>query len=113
MTRPARYDLSVKRRADCILRLQFKDASRQPINLTGFDVAAQVWDQARTLKYADFTVDFIDRLAGKVNLRLFPHETEALPDDSWYDVLLVDPSGTKDYQIEGIIYAHEGYTEET
>jgi hypothetical protein len=111
MTQPARYDFQVKRRADYFLRLQIKDALKQPVNLTGYEIVGQVWDQARSVKYADFTVIDDELGAGRVKLSLLPEDTELLPEDSWYDVLIVSPAGVKEYYLEGIIYANEGYTE--
>jgi hypothetical protein len=111
MTQPARYDFQVKRRADHVLRLQIKDALKQPVNLTGYAINGQVWDQARSVKYADFTVINEDLGAGKIQLSLQAEDTLILPEDSWYDVLIVSPAGIKEYYLEGIIYASEGYTE--
>jgi hypothetical protein len=49
---PGQYNISLQRRADYSITLQFAD-----INLTGWTVAAQVWNQGRSTKYADFTVE--------------------------------------------------------
>lgn len=110
MTQPARYDFPVKRRADYVLRLQIKDALKQPVNLTGYQIKGEVWDQARSTKYAEFSVVQEDLSIGKFNLVLSADQTEIFPEDSWYDVLLVSPDGSKEFYVEGIIYANEGYT---
>ena len=81
---PGIYNISLQRRADYSITLQFKDSNDAAVNLTGWTVAAQAWNQARTSKYADFTVT--------------------------YDVLLTNPSGLKEYYLEGTIYVSEGYT---
>jgi hypothetical protein len=111
MAQPARYDFQVKRRADYPLRLQIKDGLKQAVDLTGFTVFAQVWDQSRTQNYAAFETEYTDRLEGRITLWLNASDTASLPDDSWYDVLVIDPSGHKQYYLEGVIYAQEGYTE--
>jgi len=113
MTQPARYDLQVKRRADYPLRLQIKDGLKQPVDLTGFSIFAQVWDQSRTENYANFDTEYTNRVQGRITLWLNSEDTTTLPEDSWYDVLVVDPSGHKHYYLEGVIYAQEGYTELT
>ncbi len=42
--------MTVQRRADFSLQLQFKDSSDAVINLTGFTVYAQCWDIGRNIK---------------------------------------------------------------
>lgn len=110
MSKPARYDLFLKRRADYVLRFQIKDELKQPVNLTGFQVQAQIWDQARQTKYADFAYSPESPTLGKGRLSLAASVTQVLPDDSWYDMLIIAPSGSKEYYLEGIVYAEEGYT---
>ena len=53
---PGSYNMTVQRRSDHNVQLVFKDSSNDAINLTGFTVEAQVWEETRTTKYADFTV---------------------------------------------------------
>jgi hypothetical protein len=107
---PGTYNISLQRRADYSITLQFKDSNDAPINLTGWTVAAQVWNQARTTKYADFTVTYTNRVTGTVAIALTDDQTAILPDEAYYDVLLTNPSGLKEYYLEGIIYVSEGYT---
>jgi hypothetical protein len=107
---PGIYNISLQRRADYSVTFQFKDSNDDAINLTGWSVAAQVWNKKRTNKYADFAVAYTDRVAGTVAISLTDTQTEALPDEVYYDVLLTNPSGLKEYYLEGIIYVSEGYT---
>ena len=107
---PGTYNISLQRRADYSITLQFKDSNDASINLTGWIVAAQVWNQARTTKYADFTVTYTNRVTGTVTPALTDDQTAILPDEAYYDVLLTNPSGLKEYYLEGIIYVSEGYT---
>jgi hypothetical protein len=107
---PGTYNISLQRRADYSITLQFKDSNDAAINLTGWTVAAQVWNQARTTKYADFTVTYTSRVTGTVTPALTDDQTAILPDEAYYDVLLTNPSGLKEYYLEGIIYVSEGYT---
>ena len=107
---PGTYNISLQRRADYSITLQFKDSNDAPINLTGWTVAAQVWNQARTTKYADFTVTYTNRSTGTVAIALTDDQTAILPDEAYYDVLLTNPSGLKEYYLEGVIYVSEGYT---
>ena len=107
---PGTYNISLQRRADYSITLQFKDSTDTAINLTGWSVAAQAWNQARTTKYADFAVTYTDRATGTVAIALTDEQTALLPNEAYYDVLLTNASGLKEYYLEGIIYVSEGYT---
>jgi hypothetical protein len=107
---PGTYNISLQRRADYSVTLQFKDSTGAAINLTGWTVEAQAWNQARTTKYADFTVTYTNRSTGTVAIALTNTQTATLPNEAYYDVLLTNGSGLKEYYLEGIIYASEGYT---
>ena len=107
---PGIYNISLQRRADYSITLQFKDSADAAINLAGWTVAAQVWNQDRTIKYADFTVTYTNRVTGTIAIALTDEQTATLPNEVYYDVLLTNPSGLKEYYLEGIIYVSEGYT---
>lgn len=107
---PGQHNISLQRRADYDLQLQFKDSTGAGINLTGWTVYAQVWDVDRVTKYADFAVTYINRATGTVKIALTDTQTAAFPDEAYYDVLLENPSTLREYYLEGIIYVSEGYT---
>ena len=107
---PGTYNISLQRRADYSVTLQFKDSTGAAINLTGWTVEAQVWNQGRSTKYADFAVTYTNRSTGTIAIALTDTETTLFPDEAYYDVLLTNPSGLKEYYLEGIMYVSEGYT---
>ena len=108
---PGTYNFTLQRRSDHTIPLLFKDGNDAAINLTGYTVEAQVWEETRTTKYADFAVTYTDRAAGSVSIALTATQTATFtPDVLKYDVLLTNPSGLKEYYLEGIIYVSEGYT---
>tara|TARA_E500000318_G_C3471031_1_gene176498 strand:+ start:247 stop:585 length:339 start_codon:yes stop_codon:yes gene_type:complete len=107
---PGTYNFTLQRRADYSIALQFKDSNDDAINITGYTVAAQIWDQNRTKKYADFTVTYTNRVNGQVSIALTDTQTSALPDVAYYDVLLTDGSGIKNYYLQGKITVSQGYT---
>ena len=107
---PGTYNISLQRRADYNVTLQFKDSTGAAINLTGWTVEAQVWNQGRSTKYADFAVTYTNRSTGTIAIALTDTETTLFPDEAYYDVLLTNPSGLKEYYLEGIMYVSEGYT---
>lgn len=107
---PGQYNFSLQRRADHSITLQFNDSANAAINLTGWTVAAQAWNQDRSTKYADFAVTYTNRVTGTIAIALTDEQTATLPNEVYYDVLLTNPAGLKEYYLEGIIYVSEGYT---
>ena len=107
---PGSYSFTLQRRADYSLDLQFKDSSDAVIDLTGYTVYAQAWDKGRTTKSADFTVTYTNRSNGEISLSLTDEQTAAFPDELYYDVLLEDSGGTREYYLEGVIFVSQGYT---
>lgn len=107
---PGIYDFMVQRSADHSFVLVFKDSDGNAINLTDWTVTSQAWNQARTTKYADFTVAYTNRAAGTITLSLSDEDTVNFPNELRYDVLLTNPSGLKEYYLEGTIYVDQGYT---
>jgi len=107
---PGTYNITLQRRADYSVVLQFKDSNDAAINLTGWTVASQIWNQPRTTKVADFTVTYTNRSTGTVTLSLTPDQTVLIDQIYYYDVLLTNPSGLKEYYLEGTVTGSEGYT---
>ena len=108
---PAVYDMTVQRRSDHAIQLVFKDSNDDAIDLTGFTVEAQVWEETRTTKYADFGVTYTNRSTGTIDIALTDVQTATFsPSELKYDVLLTNPSGLKEYYLEGTLYISEGYT---
>jgi hypothetical protein len=107
---PGTYNFTLQRRADHNVTLQFKDSNNAAIDLTGWTVAAQAWNKARTEKHADFSVTYTNRNTGTVEIGLTSTQTASFPNEAYYDVLLTDNNGLKEYYLEGLIFVSEGYT---
>jgi hypothetical protein len=107
---PGIYNFTVQRGADHELALVFKDSNNAVIDLTNWTVTSQAWNEARTTKYADFTVTYTDRSNGSVKIALSDEDTVDFPDELYYDVLLTDSNGLKEYYLEGVISVAQGYT---
>jgi hypothetical protein len=110
MIQPGVYNIKLQRRADYSVLLEFKDSNKAAINLTGWTVAASVWDQSRSTKFADFSIEYVSRVNGQVRLKLGYAATTGLPNETVYDVLLINTTGEREYYLEGTILASEGYT---
>jgi hypothetical protein len=107
---PGTYNIRLQRRADYSVALQFKDSTGAPINLTSWTAYAQAWNKNRTTKYADFAITYTSRPNGQIAIALTDTQTTAFPDECYYDVLLENPGGLREYYLEGTIYVSEGYT---
>ena len=107
---PGQHNIVIQRRADYDLSLQFKDSTGAGINLTGWTAYAQVWDAGRTVKHADFAITYTNRVTGSISIALTDTQTTTLPDEAFYDVLLEDSNGLRNYYLEGIMYVSQGYT---
>ena len=107
---PGTYNITLQRRADYSVLLQFKDSTDTVINLTGYTVYAQAWDKARSTKYADFGVTYTNRTNGQVTISLTDTQTATFIDELYYDVLLENISGSREYYLEGVIFVSQGYT---
>ena len=106
------YDFTVQRRADHKELIRITDSNDDAVNLTGFTIAAQVWDKSRTGKYADFTIAYTNRTNGEFTMSLTHIQTlQFTPNELVYDVLILNSSETeREYYLEGNIFVSEGYT---
>ena len=108
---PGKKNFTIQRRADFPIKLTFKDSTGSAINLSGYTVAAQVYDESRSTKYADWTVAYTDRTNGIIDISLTDTQTATFtPSILFYDVLLTEPGGSKNYYLEGKLFISEGYT---
>tara|TARA_Y100001937_G_C7070684_1_gene308215 strand:+ start:557 stop:913 length:357 start_codon:yes stop_codon:yes gene_type:complete len=114
---PAKKNFTVDRRADFGLRLTFKDSTGSAIDLTGYSVAVSCWSVnsetgKRQFKYADFAIQYTNRTNGIIDISLTDTQTATFGiDELQYDVLLTEPSGSKNYYLEGKLFISEGLTE--
>ena len=107
---PGTYNFTLQRASDWSVILQFKDSSDAAIDLTGYTVYAQCWDKARSTKQADFGIAYTSRTDGKVTISLTDAQTKDFIDEVYYDVLLENGSGLREYYLEGVIFVSQGYT---
>ena len=108
---PGTYNMTIQRRSDHSVDVTLKDSDGSAVNLSGYTLASQVWDPDRTTKAADATVSVTSASGGTFTWSVTDTQTALLTLDEYkYDVLLTNPSGLKEYWIEGTIYMDQGYT---
>ena len=108
---PGTYNFTMQRRADFSLQLVFKDSTGTVINLTGYTVYAQCWDEGRNIKYGDFAITYTNRANGVIDISLTDVQTATFETNTLsYDVMLEDPNGLREYYLEGVITMSEGYS---
>tara|TARA_B100000579_G_scaffold29773_1_gene20858 strand:- start:8795 stop:9145 length:351 start_codon:yes stop_codon:yes gene_type:complete len=111
---PALRNFTLQRASDWseqyIIETTQADGSTVAMNLTGYTIEAEAWDKERFLKYADFGVTYDDRTNGKFTLTVTDTQTIDFPDELYYDVMLINGSGLKEFYLEGRIKVSEGYT---
>ena len=105
------YNFTVQRRADHSESIRLTDSNDAAINLTGFTIAAQVYDESRSYKYADFAVAYTNRSNGEFTISLTHTQTaNFMTDKLKYNVLILNSLGKREYYLEGTIVVSEGYT---
>ena len=108
---PGTYNMTIQRRSDHSVTFQLKDSNSANLNLSGYTVASQVWDESRSNKLADVTITITNSAGGQFSWKVTAAQTTTFVNNDYrYDILLTNPSGSKEYWVEGRIYVEEGYT---
>ena len=108
---PGKHDMTIQRRSDHSITVTLKDSTNTAVNLTGYQIHSQIWDQLRTNKAADATCTVTNASTGTFTWSVTDTQTSSFFEDQYeYDVLLTNPAGLKEYWIEGTITMKEGYT---
>lgn len=111
MIAPATYDITIPQRATFSQTFTLKDGDGVALNLAGHTVTAQLWTAGRGTKLADFTVAWVNQGAGQFRLTLAATVTRTLTADGYWDLLVANPDGSKDYWLRGAARLDPGYTE--
>ena len=111
---PAMQNLEIYRATDWfqeyILETEQTDGSFTAMDLAGFTITSQAWDEERDYKFADFVVGYTDRTNGKFKLSLTDDQTVDFPDELYYDVVVTNTTGEKETYVKGKIKVLQGYT---
>jgi hypothetical protein len=105
---PARYDITIHQGATFSLGLQYRTGSGVPVNMSGYTVAAQLWNRNGTSKLANFSTPWTDQASGIFKLVLQSSVTSGITEQGQYDVLVTEPDGSKSYLLQGTSYIDLG-----
>ena len=110
MIRPARRDITIPQRGTYRQRMRLK-AAGQPLNATGYQLVAQVWDRRRLTKFADGVITWIDQSTGLFELVIQYPVTRLITQDGQWDLMVIEPGGDRYYWLEGTAYLDRNYSE--
>jgi hypothetical protein len=111
MITPAAYDITIQQNATFSQAFQLKDGSGAALNMTGYSVAAQLWTANKSNKLADFVHTWTAQATGQFKLSLSASVTAMAGAGGYWDMLVTNPDGTKDYWLRGAVVLDMGFTE--
>ena len=107
------YTWTVQKAIPGRLRLRHKHADGSPVDFTGYTAEAEVWNQKRTVKYSQCTVEFEDRANGTVLITLPEADTLTTRRLPYFDLRLVPPVGDDIFSVRGPVNLVQSYSWET
>lgn len=110
MVTPGKYDITIHQGATFELSLQYKDSLGNPVDMSGYTVAAQLWNRLGTVKLSDFDFSWTAQASGSFGLKLSSSVTSGITEQGQYDVLVTEPGGDKFYLLQGNAYIDLGLT---
>lgn len=109
---PATDNIIIEQGASFSRKYALKDGTGAPLDMTGYEVEAQIWTHLKTAKLADFTVTWDNRSLGSFTLSLTPEVTRNIAKSAFWDLLITESDGvTKNYWVRGKTTVNVGYTE--
>ena len=108
---PGTANFKLVRRSDFPIRLTLKDSTGSAVNLTGYTIAGEVYNQNRTTKYADWNISYTNRANGIIDADLTDTQTTTFtPNELFYDIKYTQPDGKEFVYVRGTLFIIEGYT---
>jgi hypothetical protein len=105
----ANYEL--EKGTDFIQSFTFTNSDRSPLNLVGYTASAKIRKYPTSPPFNTITIQFVNRLEGRVNLLIDKEETAILSAGrNYYDLFLTDPDGISTKFVEGSIIVNESST---
>ena len=72
---PGTYNMTIQRRSDHSVDFQLKDSNSANVNITGYIVLSQVWNEERTSKVADVEISVTSAVGGAFTWKLTDTQT--------------------------------------
>jgi len=110
MIKAGRRDITIPQRGTFRQRMRLKRGG-QPLNATGYQLVAQVWNRQRTVKFADGVIVWIDQATGLFELVIQYPVTRLITQDGQWDLMVIEPGGDRYYWLEGTAYLDKNYSE--
>jgi hypothetical protein len=107
---PARYDITIHQGATFSLALQYRTGSGVPVNMSGYTVAAQLWNRIGTTKISNFDFSWMAQASGSFRIKLSSAVTSGITEQGQYDVLITNLEGDKYYLLQGTAFVDLGLT---
>lgn len=110
MIEPAKYDITIYQGATFDLLVQYRDTNNVPVNMSGYTIAAKLYNRKGTSKLADFQSTFVTQASGLFRIKIEAAVTSGITEQGQYDVLLTDPNLDKFYLLEGTAFWKQGFS---
>jgi hypothetical protein len=107
---PGRYDITIHQGATFELNLQLKDSAGSPVDMTGYTVAAKLYNQLGTELISAFSFAWTVQASGSFVLSIPSVTTAVIVQNGQYDILVTEPTGKKYYLLEGTAFLNPGLT---
>jgi hypothetical protein len=107
---PAKYDITIYQGATFDLLVQYKDTNGVPVNMSGYTIAAKLFNRKGTAKLADFQSTFVTQASGVFRIKIDAAVTSGITEQGQYDVLLTNPNLDKFYILEGTAFWQQGFS---
>lgn len=78
--------------------------------MSGYTIAAKLYNRKGTSKLADFQSTFVTQASGLFRIKIEATVTSGITEQGQYDVLLTDPNLDKFYLLEGTAFWKQGFS---
>jgi hypothetical protein len=109
MIRPGRRDITIPQRGTFRERMRLR-ADGEPLDCTGYQLVAQVWDRRRIQLLADGQIEWVDREHGLFDLVIQWQATTAITNDGQWDLLVIEPGGDRYFWLEGTAFLDRNFS---
>jgi hypothetical protein len=104
-------NLTIEQGSDYEIDLTITNDDGTPLNLTGYTADSKIRKHYGSSTTESFSITFVDRLAGEINLSMGSTTTSSLVEGRYvYDIVLTSPQNFKTRVIQGNVLVNPGVT---